>query len=362
MPITERGRLVFGKIDERGKKVFTKITEQGHLVTGATVTPPVTGTHKTFNYALLQNLCEIKIVNPTMQQTFYSNKSTIYSAQQSIYRSTSTTADIKQSIFNQQVSDHNTKQLIFKNTAIAFDILQEIFNGSVVKTTSFALRMEIYISQSTPFSMRQEVFKTVNNLLSLRQEISRSVNISLQTKQVVSKVLLQHFTTLQSMYINRTFDYALLQEIDSEIKQFYRSIRLMGKRKMYVYLSGILKLHVRLKGGLGMTATNQSFTMMAGDSLILTVSVTDENGQPLSLTGASVKWVAKKRVNSLENDILKTSDNGVSITGSELKIKLDPTDTKDLSGTYYHECELTDSVGNVSTIFKGYVTVEKTGV
>lgn len=96
-----------------------------------------------------------------------------------------------------------------------------------------------------------------------------------------------------------------------------------------------------------MTATNQNFYMYAGDTKNLNISVTNDDGSPLDLTGCTITWVLKKN----NSELVKTTTNGV--------IELEPSDTSDLYGIYPHECELTDQTGNVSTIFIGKVTIDK---
>lgn len=101
-----------------------------------------------------------------------------------------------------------------------------------------------------------------------------------------------------------------------------------------------------------MTALKQDFEMFAGDSKQIIVSNTNDNGSPLDLTGASVKW-------SL-SDIVKTNVNGIYISNpinGEFVIHLDPEDTVNKIGKFRHEAVVTDVVGNVSTVLKGYVTI-----
>ncbi|MDR7237106.1 hypothetical protein J2Y02_001717 [Neobacillus drentensis] len=107
--------------------------------------------------------------------------------------------------------------------------------------------------------------------------------------------------------------------------------------------------------------TNQNFSMYAGDSKSIIIPVTKDDGSPLNLTGAAVKWGVRKRESSTTNDILKESP-AITVSGSEITISLAPVDTETLTGSYYHECELTDQQGNVSTLFVGLVTITKSGV
>lgn len=115
-----------------------------------------------------------------------------------------------------------------------------------------------------------------------------------------------------------------------------------------------------------MTALNQNFSMYAGDSKKVIITVTDDNNNALDLFGASVKWALKRSSRTDEREIYKEINKGIKIdnpTNGELTIDLLPSDTALLTpGTYYHECEVTDANGNVSTITVGYITISKSGV
>lgn len=106
---------------------------------------------------------------------------------------------------------------------------------------------------------------------------------------------------------------------------------------------------------------NQNFTIFAGDSKNIIAKVLDENNLPADLTGCSIKWALKNSVDTIENLILKTTPN-INIVGNEVHIKLVPDDTKNLVGTFYHECEVVDTAGDVSTIFTGMVIIKKSGI
>jgi hypothetical protein len=110
----------------------------------------------------------------------------------------------------------------------------------------------------------------------------------------------------------------------------------------------------------------QNFEIYAGDSKNITVTVTNADGSPIDLTGATIKWALKKRVSSPADITKETNTNaGISVanpTTGVFLIPLKPDDTKDLSGVFYHEAEVTDGVGNVSTVLTGEVTIHKSGV
>lgn len=116
-----------------------------------------------------------------------------------------------------------------------------------------------------------------------------------------------------------------------------------------------------------MTAKNQNFEMYAGDSQVLVVPLN------FDLTGAKeIKWTLKISAGSTEKLIYKefSSNNGIEITNSGpvpedeniFQIQLNPEDTLNLKGTYYHEAEVTDNQGNVSTVMVGFPKIIISGV
>jgi hypothetical protein len=121
---------------------------------------------------------------------------------------------------------------------------------------------------------------------------------------------------------------------------------------------------IRYKGVKDMGATNQSFNMMAGETRKMNVTITDPSGKAINLSGATIQWVLKRDVSS-PAIVQKTLGAGVSITDiatGKILIFLEPTDTQNLSGNYYHIAKLTDGLGEVSYPFKGNIYVEKSGI
>lgn len=110
-----------------------------------------------------------------------------------------------------------------------------------------------------------------------------------------------------------------------------------------------------------MTQKNQDFEMYAGDTKKINVTAT-ENGSPMDLTGATIKWgIVKNSVKVVSKDLT----NGISITnplGGNFTITLNPADTSTINGNYYHEAEVTDSVGNISTIMTGVIKILKSEI
>jgi hypothetical protein len=111
-----------------------------------------------------------------------------------------------------------------------------------------------------------------------------------------------------------------------------------------------------------MTAKNQNFEMVAGDSHIIVVPVN------FDLAGAlAIKWAVKKSVSSTERPIYKELSSGITVTqtgetASEFQITLNPSDTATLKGDYYHEAEVTDAQNNVSTVMIGRISIQLSGV
>lgn len=110
-----------------------------------------------------------------------------------------------------------------------------------------------------------------------------------------------------------------------------------------------------------MTAVGQDFVMRQGDNKLVHITVIDEGGQVVNLTGSTVNWVMYRR--NPDNPILqKTTASGISLTlpvSGLLTIALLPVDTQDLLGRFYHECEVTDASNNISTVTEGVVTIYK---
>lgn len=119
-----------------------------------------------------------------------------------------------------------------------------------------------------------------------------------------------------------------------------------------------------------MTAEQQNFDMTAGDTKVLRPTdnadggVRDvDNGGTKDLTGATVEWVLADRPGGpavVEKDNAGTG--GVQITdaaGGVFDVSLDPADTDDLSGEYYHEAEVTDGSGDTETVWTGWIDIQQ---
>jgi hypothetical protein len=110
-----------------------------------------------------------------------------------------------------------------------------------------------------------------------------------------------------------------------------------------------------------MTAVGQDFTMRQGDSKLIHITVVDEYANLLDISGVDVSWIMYKR-NPDNPTLQKTTVSGITLTvpvSGILTIRLLPSDTASLLGRFYHECEITDISGNISTVTEGCVTIFK---
>jgi len=100
---------------------------------------------------------------------------------------------------------------------------------------------------------------------------------------------------------------------------------------------------------------NQDFTVWAGndDEIIFTFDV--DIPEHYFATWALARNEAAQKL------ITKTLGNGVRVDGKNVIIKLDPEDTKDLWGEFYHELESRDGVLEyIKTTSIGYCTIKHT--
>lgn len=107
-------------------------------------------------------------------------------------------------------------------------------------------------------------------------------------------------------------------------------------------------------------ATLQNFRSVSGDDITIAVAVTDSAGAAVNITGASIRWSARKLTDA-SNAIEKTTAAGgvviTSATGGLFEVRLVPADTASLEGVFHHESELTDLSGRVSTVAVGSMTL-----
>ena len=111
----------------------------------------------------------------------------------------------------------------------------------------------------------------------------------------------------------------------------------------------------------------QDISLHSGDSRTLRITINDDAGAALDITGATIKWqLSKKAADSVEPKgafILSkgTTSTGIEITdatGGICEVTLAPADTEALAGEFYHELQMTLD-GSVSTVLFGQATIVK---
>lgn len=109
-----------------------------------------------------------------------------------------------------------------------------------------------------------------------------------------------------------------------------------------------------------------SFSMKAGDTKNLYVTIKDAPGNLIDLTDAqSIRWWASRGdlTSFSRTPILQKSlDEGieeVALIDGEFVVRIEPADTQNLNGSYYFEIEIRDAFGNVSTPISDTFTVTK---
>jgi hypothetical protein len=108
-----------------------------------------------------------------------------------------------------------------------------------------------------------------------------------------------------------------------------------------------------------MAYINQNFKMYKGDHKQLVYTVEDET----SLTGATIRWkLSYSPFSSALIEKVSTDESEITTSENTFTVYLDPADTEDLSDyyKYYHEAEIEDSDGYITTVATGYMTLYET--
>lgn len=101
-----------------------------------------------------------------------------------------------------------------------------------------------------------------------------------------------------------------------------------------------------------------NFTMTAGDYKTLVVTIKDAEGAAVNISGATILWQAGRSFGKAST-ISKSTSSGISITdgaNGQYTVTLDASDTDSMSGTYYHESEMTLN-GVKTTVLTGTMKV-----
>ncbi|MGE0724208.1 MAG: hypothetical protein AB7O45_07525 [Alphaproteobacteria bacterium] len=117
-----------------------------------------------------------------------------------------------------------------------------------------------------------------------------------------------------------------------------------------------------------MSAAYQAVEMDQGQALDLVVDVTDDDGNAVDITGATITWRLAR--SKWSTTVLLTKDSAAG--GSPSEVSLDPTDsnrfrvhlapgdTADKAGDYWHEGRVIDADGRPTFVVVGNLYVRPT--
>jgi hypothetical protein len=109
---------------------------------------------------------------------------------------------------------------------------------------------------------------------------------------------------------------------------------------------------------------SNDFSMNAGDTKLISFPILDVNGDPVEISEAVAVWkLSKSNVGTKKTPLkVRTSDDGgillTNVDENGVTIVLNPSDTNDLNGEYYHEIRVI--VNSVQESWWGKATIHGT--
>ena len=101
--------------------------------------------------------------------------------------------------------------------------------------------------------------------------------------------------------------------------------------------------------------SDQNITMVSGDTLSFNVVLKDQVGDPVTVTGATLK--AKKNLEDVSPAISLSLGNGITQDDGVLTVRLAPADTSSLVGFLYYDMDITVD-GDRFTLLRGMLQLE----
>jgi hypothetical protein len=110
-------------------------------------------------------------------------------------------------------------------------------------------------------------------------------------------------------------------------------------------------------------ATTQHLTAIRGDDKLFDVTITDQDGNIVDITGFGAKFTVRKNYDDTTAIISKSSDSVTEIpfidpTNGILRVILSNTDTNVTPCKYVYDVEMTDTLDRVITAVRGNFTIE----
>lgn len=100
---------------------------------------------------------------------------------------------------------------------------------------------------------------------------------------------------------------------------------------------------------------DQNITMVSGDTLSFNVIIRDQNGDPVTVDGATFK--AKKNLEDVSLAISKSLGDGITQSDGILIVRLAPADTSSLVGFLYYDMDITVD-NDRYTLLRGMMQIE----
>lgn len=303
-----------------------------------------------------------------LEQRFLIENQTNLYTRQTIYRAGESILSLGQDILFATIGEINLDMIQrishFSERALQFNL--EIIGGekNVVELTQIISRES---NVTLDLNQRMIVITPGEIALGLNQMLYNSKGTALEVGQIIYKDSATSVGLRQAAFIRNEIridldifmvDYfTYIGEIHLQGEQsLYESLQ--GQADRYIPMIGNVETYLSMTGAIDVTKTGQDFSMMSGDTKILVVTM----DEPMNLAGVSLRWGIRKNKNTKESLFVKTLGDGITIEGETMSVKLEPIDTELLSGDFHHEMELTDGLGNVSTIFTGRARIETSGV
>jgi hypothetical protein len=336
---------------------------------------------------LKQNVGKKTSSHLKLKQRIFSKENVLLNLDQVLISEGSQDLNLKQQIYNEKNVLLNIGQALILDGARVLNVKQQIYNKKNVlldldqtlisdESQSLNLKQQIYSEKNISLKLEQIPVLNKNRILNLKQKIYRHDDKALNLIiKMTGDMISSQLNLKQRIYSKKNILLDLSHIVILEgnrllnLKQEtyihdHKTIDLIINIADYTIVIGRIKLRGKidlisqLKGGIDLTYTDQDFSIYSGDTKNLMIEIEGVS----DLGGASLVWGARKKQKTTENQILKTSGSGIDINGQEILIKLNPGDTEGLTGDYFHELQLTDGVGNVSTVLVGKMYISPSGV
>jgi hypothetical protein len=97
------------------------------------------------------------------------------------------------------------------------------------------------------------------------------------------------------------------------------------------------------------------FSLVAGDSKVIEITVTEADGSPTDITAANLLWTAAAQ--PFGTPLISKAGTITDGPGGVFDVSLVPSDTASMNGNFYHSAKITFADLSVSTIFLGLMAV-----